>query len=302
MNADTLKRLALGLAAVVILWAIAGGVRRSQRDADQRLALARLDPKAVDGATLTKGSDTLRFTRQGSGWAVNGHPANGAFVEAMLAAVGDTAAPSELIAESVSSYAGLGLDSASAVRLSVHVTGSTRPIVLLLGHRGGTWGTVNVRLPDSGGAYQVKGALADIVDRPLDDWRDKTIARVPTDSVASIVVGRGRTTYALTRGNRGWSIDGRTADSSAVANLLNQLKDVRASGFATAAQAGALDFAKPARTIRITSVAGKGLLSLAADSMASGFWVRTDGDSTVYRMDSYTFNQLGPADSTLRKK
>jgi hypothetical protein len=40
-------------------------------------------------------------------------------------------------------------------------------------------------------------------------------------------------------------------------------------------------------------------MTLAFDSSATGFWVRAGGDSTVYRMDTWSADRLTPPDSTL---
>jgi hypothetical protein len=44
------------------------------------------------------------------------------------------------------------------------------------------------------------------------------------------------------------------------------------------------------------------MLTLLFDSTASGFWVRPDTGTTVYRMDAFTADRLAPADSTLKYK
>lgn len=303
MNPQTLKRLAAALALLVAVWLVVGLARRSQRDTEGHLPVSRIDPRSVDAIVLAKGADTLRFTRQGGTWTVNGHAANVPLVDAMLNALADSSARSELIAESAGSHAGLGLDSLNARRLSVRTGTAARPVAeLLLGHRGESYGTVYARLPGQASAYQVKSGLAEVVDRQLDDWRDKSIARIGTDSVERIDVTRGKKSYSLTRNDKSWSVDGKDADSAAVAGLLNQFKELNATGFATASEASTLDFSKPVRAIRVLDKQGKTLLALSADSMASGFWVRRDGDSTTFRLDSWALNQLTPVDSALRKK
>jgi hypothetical protein len=77
---------------------------------------------------------------------------------------------------------------------------------------------------------------------------------------------------------------------------------VEAAGFATAAQADSASFARPDRRAALLRTDGTPLLALAFDSTASGFWVRTEGDSTVYRMDGWAVDRLTPADSTLKGK
>jgi hypothetical protein len=86
-----------------------------------------------------------------------------------------------------------------------------------------------------------------------------------------------------------------------VASLLNRFSDLEAAGFATPAQADSASFAHPARTVRLLAKGDRPLLALSMDSTAGGFWVRRAGDADTYRLDSWTVNDLTPADSTLRK-
>lgn len=301
MNARMLKRLAGALVVLVVVWLGLGLVRRSRRDTLGRLALPRFDPATVDQALIAKGADTLRFVRQGGLWSVNGHPANAALVGEMLSALADSAASSELISENASSHQQLGLDSAQAQRVSA-LRGGKKVTQLLVGDRAGTYGAVYVREPGENAAYQLKGALADLVGRTPDDWRDKLIAKVAPDSVAAVEVQRGRRGYTLTRADRGWRLGSGAADSAAVASLLNRFSDLEAAGFATPAQADSASFAHPARTVRLLAKGDRPLLALSMDSTAGGFWVRRAGDADTYRLDSWTVNDLTPADSTLRKQ
>jgi hypothetical protein len=301
MNAQMVKRLAGVLAALVVVWLGMSLVRRSRRDSAGRLALTRFDPATADQALIVRGTDTLRFVRQGGAWDVNGHPADATLVGKMLQALADTAAQSELVAQNASSFRALGLDSGDAQRVSV-LRGGRTVAQLLLGGAGGTFGSVYVRKPGQSASYRLKGSLADLVYRRPDDWRDKVIAKVAPDSVSAVEVRRGRREYTLTRAAAEWRLGQGAADSAAVTALLNRFRDVEAAGFPTAAQADSVSFAHPARTVRLLAEAGRPLLVLSMDSTATGFWVRREGDADIYRMDTWTANTLTPVDSTFRKK
>ncbi len=299
MNAQTLKRLAVALVALIVVWLGISLLRRAGRDREGRLALPRFDPKTVDQALIVRGADTLRFVRRADGWAVNGHRANATAVGDMLSALADTAAQSELVAENASSHQRLGLDSATARRVTISQGGKT-VLRLLLGSQ--SYGSLYVRKPGDNAAYLFRGSLTEVAGRQPDDWRDKTIARVEPESVTAVAVQRGKRAYSLKREVRRWSLGSTAADSAAVARLLGQFQDLQAAGFPTEAQAESARFNRPARVVQLAASGGKPLLVLRMDSTAGGFWVRRDGDSTTYRLDAWTVGQLAPADSTLRKR
>ncbi len=302
MNPRTLKRLAALLVVLIAAWAGLGLVRRVGRDREASIRLTRFDPAVADGALLVHHADTLRFARRGAGWLVNGHTANAGFVTDLLHGLADTAALSELAAENASSLAQMGLDSGAAWSVSATLGGRTLAS-LLLGRQGDAYTSVYVRRPGSTTAYLLtQQQLAEIPDRLPDDWRDKTIARVAPDSVWAVKVRRGPRRYALTRGAGGWSLGRSPADSAAVAALLGQYRDLEAAGFATTAQADSARHARTSREVTLQAKGGRPLLVLLMDSTAAGYWTRPEGDSTTYRLENWTVDQLTPADSTLRPR
>lgn len=301
MSTQFLKRLAGALAGLLILWLGLMLVRNAGRDSSGGFVLPNVDRNAVDAVIIARATDTVRLAREGAGWTVNGLAAGPALVAQLFDAMADTATQSELIAESASSHDRLGIDSAKARRLSFRQADKS-VAELLVGSRGGSFESAYLRSPGQNSVFQVKGRLLEYVERSVDDWRNKRIVEIEPDSVTGVEVQIGKTGYALTRSDKAWTINGTPADSAAVASLLNQFKALDAAGFATAAQADSANFAAPDRGIRLMAAGDRRLATLAIDSTLSGFWVRREGDATVFRIDSWILNQLTPTDSTLRKK
>ncbi len=300
MNARTLQRLAGLLVAALVVWVGLGALRRA-RDTDKRLALPRFDAGAVNEVRIVKGADTLRFLRSQGGWTVNGYAADAPLVNELVAAMGDTSTRSELVAERASSHRQLGLDSAGAWRVSV-LQGARTVGDLLIGGQGSGFGTVYARKPGEDAAYHLEGQLGDLVRRKLDEWRNKTVANIPPDSVVAMEVQRGRSRYTLTKGDAGWRLGSVAADSAAVANLLGRFHALVAAGFATRAETDSLRAARPVRSVKLLARGGTPLLVLSVDSTAGGLWARRQGDSVTYRLDSWSVNTRTPPDSTLLKK
>lgn len=301
MSTQFLKRIATALAALVVLWLALSLIRRAGRDTSGSFALPKVDRNAVDAVIIARATDTVRLARQGAGWTVNGLAAGATLVGQVFDAMADTAARSELIAESATSHERLGIDSAKARRISFR-QGDKTVAELLVGSRGGSFESAYLRSPGAVAVYQVQGRLIEYVERQVDDWRDKRIVGVEPDSVSGVDVQRGKTSYNLARVDKAWTIGGAPADSAAVAALLGQFRTLDAAGFATKAQADSANFAAPDRLIRLKAAGDRSLAVIAIDSTAGGFWVRREGNPTVFRIDSWVLNQLAPSDSTLRKK
>jgi hypothetical protein len=297
-----LRRLAVLLGGLILLWAILALWQRTSRDSLGEFRLARIDTALVDTISVRRAAETVRLVRGARGWTVNGFTADTALVTAFLGALGDTAARGELVSESPASQASLGTDSAGARVLEIRA-GARTLATYVVGNRDASYDGVYLRLPSASATYDVRSRLADHVDRSVNDWRDKRIVAVPPDSVATVEVQRGRASYRLTRQGTAWSLDrGAPADSAQVAELLGRFRELSATGFATPAQADSANFRSPDRRVRLAAAGGRVLTELTFDSTASGFWLRRDSLATVFLLDSFAANQLTPPDSSLRKK
>jgi uncharacterized protein DUF4340 len=300
MNARTLRRLAVVLAALVVVWVGLSALRRARRDTERPLTMARFDLATVDRALIVHGADTLSFSRHGEEWTVNGFDADPSLVHDLVASLADTAPKSELVSENAATLATLGLDSLH-VRRIILLQGA-RVVTTLLAGNEGTFGTLYVREPGQDAAYTLANGLVDLMNRSLDGWRYKTIADVPPDSVAAIEVRRGRSRYSLAKTGGTWRLGNGPADSAAVLALLNRFNILNADGFASAGQTDSVRRLAPQRTVRLLAAGGRSLLSVQIDSTRSGYYLRKDGDSTVYRMEDWDSAALTPVDSTLRPK
>jgi hypothetical protein len=303
MTPKQLARLALVLGALLLLWGAASLARRGSRGLSEsdRLAIPAVARDSADSVIITRPADTIRLVRRDSAtWTVNGHPASPAAIQELFTALADTARRTELVASRSASHAALGVDSAKGAGIRI-VQGDSTVADLVQGNRGPTFDGGYFRTAGDSAVYLVGGNLAQVLERSQDEWRDRRIAGVASDSVARIEISRGRRSYVVRRDGAGWVLgSGGPADSAAVAALLADYRQVDAAGFATKAQGDSAKFARPDRRAAVLRADGTPLVTLAFDSTANGFWLRANEDSTVYRVDTWFADRLTPADSTLR--
>lgn len=303
MSRKQLIRLAGALGILVVAWGVLALVRRPAQDRGGSLALTRVDTAAVDSIVLVRGRDTTVVRRAGGKrWTAAGFPAESSTVHSFLAGLVDTTRSTELVAEQESSHARLGVDADSGETIVVFAYGRPQ-LRLVSGKRTTDYGGVYVRTTTNDATYELRGALADPLARPLDAWRDKRIVAVMPDSVAAIAIERPGGDYGLRRSGKQWELaSGKPADSSAVSTLLGDFRDVRASGFASRAQIDSLDFAKARRRARLSSASSRVLADLVFDSTAAGTWARADSGGPVFKLDSWLWARLSPPESTFAVK
>ena len=301
MSAKHLRLIAAGLVVLLLLW---GGSELLSRGSDSvtgSLALPALSQADVDTISVIAGTDSIVLARQSpTTWSVNGHRVAPDAVGEVFQALADTARR-ELVAQAPASFARLGVDSAAARRLRL-ARGGKPLLELIVGTRAGDFQSVYLRRPGDAHVYLWRGRLAALMDRPLEGWRDKRIAALDPDSIVALDVVRGKDRYVLKRAGKGWTLNGQTTDSAAVARYVDRLKTITAVGFPPPA---AVDSAK-ARRVRRLDVRGTHavLLTLAFDSTTPGFLVHhlagVGGEgATLYRMNFWDVDGLTPASRSL---
>jgi Domain of unknown function (DUF4340) len=302
VSSKHLKLIAVALAVLLLLWGGSELLSRGSDTVTASLALPGLSPADVDTISLVKGADSVLLVKHPpSEWSANGHRAAPDAVTELLHALNDSVHP-EVVAQDKSSWTRLGVDSAGAGWLTVR-RGAKGAVTLMVGARGHEYQSTYLRRPGDPRVYLWHGALATMVDRRPDDWRDKRIAALPTDSIVAIDVQRGKERYTLKRTGKGWRLKGAVTDSAAVARYLDRLKTITATGFAAPKD---IDSTKAARGARRLAVRGgrAELLSLGFDSTATWFLVHhlagVGGEgATVYRMNSWDVDALTPVSRSL---
>jgi Domain of unknown function (DUF4340) len=306
VSSKQLLRLAAVLLGVLVLWgAVALASRRSERENRSAGILPQLDTSAVDTVRLAAPSDTVILIRTKSattGWLANDHPADKQAVSGLLKALADTSVVTELVARNPSSHGRLRVTDDSGRR--VRVSQGARTMVDLIAGKPATEGDgIYLRRSGTPEVYVVRGDLGQALTRSRDEWRNHTIATVVPDSVASVEVRRGSRGYTLRRKGSGWVFGtGAPADSSAVSRLLSAYREVKVTGFATKVQEDSVRRQRSRRRARLLDRNAVPILSLVFDSLPSGLWVRSGEGREAYRLDSYTADQLTPAESSLSSR
>jgi hypothetical protein len=306
MTTVHLKWIAIGVGALLLIWAISALLPSGTDRATAELELPAIPRDSVDHVSIVSSAETVLLVRSDAErWTVNGFPASSATVNELFGALTGHHEP-ELVAQSPTSFARLGVDSTSARRLTIASNGRAL-LELLVSERGPdvAAGGAYIRRPGDSAVYAWPGPLAAAARRSAEDWRDRVIAAVSPDSVRRIDVELGAGRYSVRRRDSGWAFaGGRPADSSAVSRLLGRIQSLNATGFPSAAQ---LDSAfRGRRERRVTLFGGPSgdstLLALEFDSTADGFWVRRAAGELVYRLGTWEVDQLTPRDTTLRAR
>lgn len=299
MNSAQFKRIVVVFVVVLLLWGTLEIVGKARAERETASLLPAIERNDLDLVRIERESDTIELRLSADTWTVNGYAASSDAVQELFDVVVEPV-DGELIATGAGVHVQMGVDSVTGKRLEFR-RGEQLVAAVIFGKRGRGFNTSYVRPVGELSVYQYKGRLTSLVDRRIEDWRDKVIVQVEADSVGRVAARRGHERFSLQRVDDGWRLNStEEADSGAVARMLDRYGSVTASGFPTEAQADAVDFRRPDRAITLLGLTGDTLAALLLDSTQAGFWVRHASGGTVYKILQWTADQLVPADSTLR--
>src|SRR5256712_7426414 len=220
MSPRQLRAVALGLAALLLLWFASELLSKRSDRITASLALAPVSEATTDRVTITRGADTALLAKGAeTAWTVSGYAASRQAVTDLFAALRDST-PAELAAESPGSFARLGVDSMGGRWIRVASGGRTL-VELITGQNGPAFGTLYVRKPGDTRVFLWRGRSLPGPTSRVDDWRDKPIAGVEPGSVRALQIARGQDRYALERRDRRWAPARRgPPDPAALTTLL----------------------------------------------------------------------------------
>ncbi len=290
MSEKTLRMALYCLVAVTALYVavtLLGGGGNGSVAADPALAEAfgEMAGESHTRFDIAGPRDTVRLEREVDGWTVNGFKADSSAVSRFLRAV-DEVEIATVAATNPANHGRLGVTADSAWALAA----GDGPTVLL-GNTGNRFRTAYARLPDEDRVSLIEGDLRSAAARSLVDWRDKMILRVDTATVAGITVVRDGGTLAYERQDSSWISGGDEADATTVRNILQELANMRASGFAPE-DVSMPD--EPERTVVAVDAEGSELASLALSEGDGNFRVTSADSPYIFEIPTFRANRVAP--------
>lgn len=296
MSKNVLQRLVIALAGLLVLYGVirlVGGRGPELSGGALELAaeLEGIDERTLEGATFSGPDREVEVARVAGEWTVNGYEADSAAVARMFTALSEIEVGA-LAAANPDNHERLGVAGREAWMLEFRLSGGDSRIVAL-GQVGTAFQTAYVRLPGSDEVYTVRGDLRGSFTRTLTDWRDKFIARVDVASIAAIEVERGGEVIVVEREDAGWTVVGSGAvpDSASVANMLDEVDELRAIGFT---EEGSEFPAEDVRRFVALNESGDTLLALELAPVDAEYWVRAAGNETLFRLAAFRATRIVP--------
>jgi hypothetical protein len=151
-------------------------------------------------------------------------------------------------------------------------------------------------MPDEDEVVVVSGGFRTTATMPLTDWRDRSVVRVDTADVARLVFETDEGTLTAERSETTWSVDGARSNSTTIQVVLEELANLRASGFG---EEGAAFEENPKRVIAF-GAGGNTLADITLTGESGVRHAQVRGSEVVFELPSFRADRVAPDLANLR--
>jgi hypothetical protein len=291
----------LGIALYVVIKS--RGPEEAPTEDGETPAIAEIDTDDIDALEIHRpDEEPIRLAKRAGHWRVIS-PIEASADESAVTTALDKLGDLELAgiaATKAQNHERLEVDDAHGVRV-IAKQGERTVIDFRLGaYRSGN---TMLRLQGQERVLSVRGSIKYAFNKPLRDWRNRSIVDSDPEQVSGLVLRNPSGTYTFTKAGEDWqAAEGTTIDRfapSKVRSLVSSLARLRAVNFAdegkTAAQAG-IGPDSPTVTLTSTADGGPGQVVMRLGSAHGDgdreFYLMREGDETVYVVSSFIAEKL----------
>jgi hypothetical protein len=252
--------------------------------AEEGQPLVQIDSLAVDKIAIKSATGSVTLEKRGVQWFVAA-PLN---YKADQSAVGQVLHQSKhlnvksVVSSKPEKQSVFQVDS-SGTQVAISQAGAEKAS-FVIGKNSQSYGEQYVRLSNSNDVTLVDGSFGSLFNKPLKDWRDKSIVTVPREQIKEIKYQYGDTLFSVINKDSAWMVGKDSVQTNVLESLLGSLASVQCDDFLDAAPA------KPTITAQI-SYAGV-QLQIAFDKATTKYWVRSSNTPQWFTMEPWHANQI----------
>jgi flagellar basal body-associated protein FliL len=221
--------LLIVLAGVAYLVTMKPGEKSISTEAGE--AFVKIDSLAVDKIEIEAPASSVTLEKKGVEWFLQAPIAYRADQSNVANAIQQIKAMQvRNIVSSNQQKHGLFQVDSTGTQVVVYEKGAQKAS-FVLGKTGPTFSDLYARLTGSNDVVLVGGAQAYVFNRPIKEWRDRTIFSSPKETIRHVEFQFGDTTFALTFQDSTWNVGKDSVDASAVETLISSLSKFECDEF-----------------------------------------------------------------------
>ena len=281
-----------------------GSNKPAEKTSKEAFSFKRED---IVGVTLTRGSETVALESQGDKWLVKQPvegPADEAAVNSLVGDIVSARIEREFANPSADALKEYGLES-PAVKLEVKLKdGKTHKIDL--GEKDPLGSSAYARLDGAPSVAIIGGGLLTSADKPLKDWRDRSLLGTSEYDITSVKVTNENGSFELGKKDSDWVITApisSEAEASEVNSLIGDLTSAKAADVVSESAEDAAKYGvdKPKITVTTKTTGGEKGLQIGG-KVEDQYYAKVTGSNQILKLEPSLYDKLNIKLAALRSK
>ncbi|MCX6133132.1 MAG: DUF4340 domain-containing protein [Ignavibacteriales bacterium] len=224
----------LGLLAVLIIIAYFVMQKPGERSStgENSEMLASVDSIALDRIEIKSPTASVVLEKKGVEWFVESpvsYKADQSNVATLIHSA-RTLRIDNIVSNKPDKHAVFQVDTATGTLVRL-MQGGAEKGAFILGKAGSSYSDMYARRAASNEVALVSGASSFVFNRPVKEWRDRTILSVPKETIKEVRYQYGDTTFVLAFRDGAWTIGRDSTQEGVVSSLLSSLSNIQADDF-----------------------------------------------------------------------
>ncbi|MDI6804295.1 MAG: DUF4340 domain-containing protein [Bacteroidota bacterium] len=161
-------------------------------------------------------------------------------------------------------------------------------VALIVGKMGPSYLDSYIRAINSNDVYLAEGLNSWMINKEINDWRDKTIFQTDKNSITKVQYEFEKENFVLEKTDNNWMTGSDSIETSKIDQLLSTLSDFRAEDFVD----NELTLQHPQLKIEITTNDKSSLVFYPMPPDSSRYWIVSSSSQQIYVVSKYSANQI----------
>lgn len=256
-----------------------------QSSSESGKVVFKIDSAAIDKIELKSPALSITMEKRGTDWFITQPASYKASAENIAKVISQCKAmeSKSIITNKPEKFATFQVNEiGTQVKLSAK---GAEQAAFVVGSRGFMYMETYARALSSNDVLLVSGIFPFTFNRPLKEWRDKTIFKTGRETINQIAYQYGDTTFVLSLNNHEWFIGSEKANKLLADDIASQLSDLRCSDFIDTALAAT---PKPIATILYANVQ----VQFAFEKASGKYIVQASNSPQRYIMEPWQAQQV----------
>ena len=271
---------------------------------NSELNFSAFTEKTTEKISITKSGEEKKIIEKKAGiWKVNGFDASQEEINDFFSVLSGLVVES-LVSKNPENHKNFGATEEDGTHLVLTQNGVETSFII--GNQATTFNSFYIKTKENNNVYKMSGMLRDKLTMSVTAWRDKTIVRIPKETIQKIEVVSDTKPLILAKNEGMWIAErlGKTShlDETTLNSLFASIDPLKASGFLNEQEQKEFQDASKQTAIRIFGDNKTIIAEITMLKKENEWWAKINGQDSFYKIPLYKLSNIFLTDEEIFKE